>query len=153
MSEGKTLILFDGRCGLCDRVVRFVLRRDRHDRFVFAPLQSPLGIELMSRHGLDARRLDTFGAVQDHGGRAERVRVKGRAGIFLLRRLGGIWSLAAVLGVLPTRLLDGVYDRVARNRFAWFGKLEACRVPTPAERAKFLTLEMEPEAETTRAAT
>lgn len=151
MSDGKTLILFDGRCGLCDRVVRFVLRRDRGDRFVFAPLQSPLGIELMSRHGHDARRLDTFAAVQDHGLPTERVRVKGRAGILVLRQLGGIWSLAAVLGVLPTGLLDFVYDRIARNRFAWFGKVEACRVPTPAERAKFLTLEMEPPAPAARA--
>ena len=69
--------------------------------------------------------------------------MKGRAGLFVLRRLGGAWPLACVFSALPTRVLDFVYDWVARNRIRWFGRVETCLVPTPRDRAKFLTVDME----------
>ena len=142
--SAPVLLLFDGRCGLCNRLVRFVLRRDRHDRFVFAPLQSELATDLLARHGRDSRDLDTFCAVVRRGEPGERVLVKGRAGLFVLRRLGGLWPLTAVLGLLPTALLDVVYDWIARNRIRWFGATDACLVPAPRDRAKFLVTEIAP---------
>jgi predicted DCC family thiol-disulfide oxidoreductase YuxK len=143
--SGAALLLFDGRCGLCNRLVKFVLRRDKRDRFVFAPLQSPLAAEILARHGRDARDLDTLCVVLDRGAPGERVLVKGRAALHVLARLGAAWPLLAALGrPLPTRLLDLLYDFVARRRIRWFGRTETCLVPTPAQRAKFLTTEMTP---------
>jgi predicted DCC family thiol-disulfide oxidoreductase YuxK len=132
------LLLFDGRCGLCNRVVQFVLRRDRHDRFVFAPLQSRVAAEILARHGRDSRKLDTFCVVRDRGLPTETVVVKGRAALLVARTIGGAWALTAPFGVLPTAALDFVYDRVARNRARFFGRTDACVVPSASDRAKFL---------------
>lgn len=138
--SGPSLLLFDGRCGLCNRLVQFVLARDAKDRFVFAPLQSPLAAEILARHGRDARDLDTFCLVDDRDEPAERVLVKGRAALVVLSRLPGGWPvLALFLATLPTPVLDFAYDQVAKRRIAWFGRTEACLVPAPGQRAKFVT--------------
>lgn len=136
------LLLFDGRCGLCNRLVKFVLKRDKKDRFVFAPLQSPIGGEILARHGRDARDLDTFCVVLERGTPNERVLVKGRAAAHVLSRLPAAWPvLAWIARPMPTRVLDFFYDFVAKRRIAWFGRTDGCLVPTPAQRAKFLSLE------------
>jgi predicted DCC family thiol-disulfide oxidoreductase YuxK len=137
------LLLFDGRCGLCNRIVQFVLSRDRRDRFVFAPLQSRVAAEILARHGRDSRALETFCVVRDRGLPAETVVVKGRAALLVARTIGGIWAATAVFGLLPAAVLDFVYDRVARNRARFFGRTDACLVPTERDRAKFLTLELD----------
>jgi predicted DCC family thiol-disulfide oxidoreductase YuxK len=141
--NAAALLLFDGRCGLCDRLVRFVLRRDRRDRFVFAPLQSRLAAEVLARHGRDARALDTFCLVLDRGGPSERVLVRSRAALAVARLLGAPWRALCVLGVLPTSWLDALYDFVARRRRRWFGTVDGCHVPSPRDRAKFLASDME----------
>lgn len=126
--------------------MQFVLRRDRRDRFVFAPLQSRIAADLLARHGRDARTLDTFCIVRDRGLRAESVAVKGRAALLVLRTIGGAWAMTAAFGVLPTPVLDFVYDRVARNRVRIFGKTQSCLVPSERDRVKFLALELEDPA-------
>jgi predicted DCC family thiol-disulfide oxidoreductase YuxK len=118
--------------------VQFILRRDRRDRFRYAALQSDLAQDLLRRHGRDARDLDTVSVVRDHGAPDERVLTKARAIIYVAGRLGFPWALAAVLRILPWRLLDFAYDQVAHRRYRWFGRHDACPLPTPATRAKFL---------------
>ncbi len=132
------LLLYDGVCGLCSRLVQFVLRRDRRDRFRFAALQSPLAEAILTRHGRDPRDLDTVYVVVDHGTEAERVLWKGRAVAFVLTELGGLWAFAHVAKLVPTFVLDGLYTFVAKRRYGWFGKLDACPVPAPKDRVKFL---------------
>ena len=132
------LVLYDGVCGLCNRLVQFVLRRDRRDRFRYAALQSDLAHELLRRHGRNPDDLDTVSVVRDHGAPGEQVLTKARAIIYVARRLGFPWALAAVLRVLPWRLLDFAYDQIAHRRYRWFGRHDACPLPTPATRAKFL---------------
>jgi predicted DCC family thiol-disulfide oxidoreductase YuxK len=119
-----------------------VLARDRRDQFRFAPLQGAIARGLLARHGRALGALDTVYLVLDHGTPAERLLWKGRAALALLERLGGIWSLARVVALLPTSWLDAGYDFVARNRYGWFGRLDACPLPDPRHRAKFL----EPDA-------
>jgi predicted DCC family thiol-disulfide oxidoreductase YuxK len=142
-AAGGLLLLFDGRCGLCNRLVRFVLERDRRDRFTFAPLQSRVAAEILARHGRDARDLDTFCIVRDRGLATESVTAKGRATLLVLRTIGGAWAAASVFGVLPTAVLDFAYDRVAKNRVRLFGRTDACLVPSERDRAKFVTLELD----------
>lgn len=132
------LLLYDGVCGLCDRLNRFVLARDRRDRIVFAPLQGSVARAILARHGRDATALDTVYVVADLEGPAERVLSRARAVLFLLESLGGIWGLARVVERLPSRWLDGAYDLVAGRRYRWFGRSEACIVPPAGHRAKFL---------------
>ncbi len=132
------LVLYDGVCGLCNGFTRFVLRRDKRDRFVFAALQGSLAIELLRRHGRAAADLDTVYVVTGRGSEGERLLERARAVIFVLAGLGGVWGVARIFGVLPARLLDAIYDFVAARRYRWFGRSETCLLPLPRYRAKFI---------------
>jgi predicted DCC family thiol-disulfide oxidoreductase YuxK len=138
MSEHKTLVLYDGVCGLCHAFVRFVLRRDRKDLLRFAPLQSELARELVLRHGGDPDRLSTVYLVDHHGTDNERVRIRGKAALYAIDRLGGAWRILAILRFLPAFLLNLGYGLVAHFRYRLFGKRETCAIPDPSEQAKFL---------------
>lgn len=133
------IILYDGVCGLCDRLVQMVLRQDKHDRFRFAPLQSPFAQEILKRHGLSQSTLDTVYLVLNHGQADERLLAKSDAIVEILHGLGGFWiSEAAIFRVMPTSLRDRLYDAVARNRYRLFGRYDQCMVPHPRYREKFL---------------
>jgi len=131
-------VLYDGVCGLCNRLVQFILKRDRNHRFLFASLQSELAETLLKRHGEDAHDLDTFYVVIDHDKPGERVLMRSDAILHVVRTLGGIWSMASVGSVLPKVIRDAMYGLVARNRYRVFGKHESCMLPSPEHRAKFL---------------
>jgi predicted DCC family thiol-disulfide oxidoreductase YuxK len=132
------LVLYDGICGLCNRLNQFILKRDSRDRFRFAALQSSIAGELLHRYGRDPGDLNTVYLIANYGTRDERLLSKGRAVLFVLRALGGIWSLGRIFELLPSRFLDWLYDVVARRRYRWFGRFDACVVPQPNHRAKFL---------------
>jgi predicted DCC family thiol-disulfide oxidoreductase YuxK len=133
------ILFFDGVCGMCDRIVQFVLRHDRKHVFQFATLQSQFATKKLVPFGKDPSNVDTVYVLADAAGDKPRVLEQGRAILFVLRKLGGAWAvLALVAGILPTVLIDFVYRRVARNRYRVFGKLDTCRVPTADERARFL---------------
>ena len=126
------IVYFDGYCGLCDRFVQFVLRRDRRARYRFAPLQGSTARELLPP-GLDPETSQTV--ILEEGGR---FRIRSDAALAVLAGLGGAWRLVGLLRIVPRPLRDAVYDLVARNRTRWFGRRDQCRVPGPAERDRFL---------------
>jgi predicted DCC family thiol-disulfide oxidoreductase YuxK len=132
------LVLYDGVCGLCNRLNQFTLKRDSGDRFRFAALQSPIAGELLQRYGRDASDLNTVYVIVNYGAPDVRLLSKGRAVLFVLRALGRIWSLARIFELLPSRFVDRLYDLVARRRYRWFGRFDACVVPQPRDRSKFL---------------
>ena len=131
-------MLYDGVCGLCNRLVQFILKRDSRDRFRFASLQSTFGQTILKRHGADPLDLDTFYVVLDYGSPSERLLARSNGVVYALTTLGGIWKIAAVGEVLPKSVCDGLYNLVARNRYRIFGKYESCMLPEPKQRAKFL---------------
>ena len=131
-------MLYDGVCGLCNHLVQFILKRDQNNRFLFASLQSEFAATLLKRHGADARDLDTFYVVIDHGKPGERVLMRSDAILHVVKTLGGIWTLASVGRILPRAIRDAMYRLVARNRYRVFGKHESCMLPSPEHRAKFL---------------
>ena len=128
----KPIVYYDGLCGLCDGFVRFIVARDRGARYRFAPLQ---GETARARLGddLPLDRLRTV--VLDEG---SELRTKSDAALAILAGLGRGWPLLGVLRIIPRPLRDLVYDFVARHRFRWFGKRDACRIPGPEERDRFL---------------
>jgi predicted DCC family thiol-disulfide oxidoreductase YuxK len=126
--------LYDGDCGLCNRVVNFVLDRDARDVFRFAALQSDFGRDQLARHKLPAAALDTVVLIE-----GDRASVRSRAAFRMLSLLGQPWRMLGWLRVLPVALTDAGYDIIARNRIRWFGTADAsCRLMTPALRKKFL---------------
>ncbi len=126
-------VLFDGHCALCNGVVDRLLRWDRHARLRLAPLQSRAGQRLLREHGLDPARRDTLVVIA--GGR---VLLRSDAALAIAARLPAPWSWLRALRVLPRHARDRLYGAVARRRERWFGTRESCRLPTAAERHRFL---------------
>lgn len=134
MRTAHPIVLYDGACGMCNRTVRFVLRRDREGVFRFAALQSRLAERILAGQGIRATELDTLYVVD-----GEEVLARSEAVMFVLRRLGGIWkAVAEVLRFLPRGMRDGMYGAVARNRCRVFGKYEVCPAPSEQERGRFV---------------
>ena len=138
MSAAKHLILYDGVCGLCNGLVRFVLPRDRKDRFRFAALQGETARRLLKPFGRAPDDLDSFYVIADYESAAPRLLERDRASLFVLARLGFLWNLSVVLRVVPGFLRRPVYNFIARRRYAWFGRYDACPLPPPDARRKFL---------------
>jgi len=136
--DPNPIVLYDGVCGLCNHLVQFLLKRDKRNRFRFASLQSEFAQAAMIRHGVDPHDLDTVYVVKDHNQPAETLLARSDAILYMLKQLGGIWSVARVGRVLPQTLRDAIYKIVARNRYRVFGKHESCMLPEPQHRARFL---------------
>ncbi len=132
------IILYDGVCGLCDRFVQFVLKRDAAATFRFAPLQSAFAGKLLARHGVDHADLNTVYLVLDAEGPGERLLQKSKAVFTVLSRLGPGWRLLALLRVLPAFLLDPFYSLVASVRYRLFGRFDACALPSKEWRSRFI---------------
>jgi predicted DCC family thiol-disulfide oxidoreductase YuxK len=135
--DGRHLVLYDGLCGLCDRAVSFLLRVDRGGVLSFAPLQGEAAAVLRRRLEVP-ESLDSMLFVRDAGGAGERVLVRSSGVLAALDAVGRGWRIVAWLRLVPRPLRDAVYDFVARRRTRWFGRLEACRVPSAEQRARFL---------------
>ncbi len=129
-SEAR-VVLFDGVCGLCNRTVNTLLAIDLEGRLRFAPLQGEYARDCL---GAEARA-DLESIVYLRGD--ERYD-RSDAVLWICRDLGGPWALAVVFLSIPRPLRDGLYNFIARNRYAIFGKIEACRIPSPEERARSL---------------
>jgi predicted DCC family thiol-disulfide oxidoreductase YuxK len=128
----ERIVVFDGVCNLCSGWVRFVLRHDVRGRLRFAPLQSSTGRELLVRNGVDPADAQTFLLVD-----GDTVYTRSDAALEIVKDLGA-WRWLGVFGILPRGLRDWVYSSIARNRYRWFGKREACFVPTAEQRARFI---------------
>jgi predicted DCC family thiol-disulfide oxidoreductase YuxK len=135
---GNHLLLYDGVCGLCNRLNQFVLRRDPAGVFVFAPLQSEAGRSALARFGRSAVDLDTFYVVTNYCSDSPALLSKAAAGLFVMRMLGAPWRWLGLLIVFPDVLLDAVYDLIARHRYRLFGRSETCLVPAAEYRRRFL---------------
>lgn len=133
LTPASPLLLFDGVCTLCNAAVDFVMRHDRTGRIRFASLQSEAGQAVLREAGLPEGYADSLVLVD-----AGVVWTKSDAALHLARLMGGAWSLAAPLLAIPRAARDAVYDAIAARRYEWFGKREACRLPSPEERARFV---------------
>lgn len=133
MSDASAVILFDGVCNLCDGFVQFVIARDPAARFRFAALQSGVGQELLRSYGIKvAATPESIVLIENN-----HIYTHSQAVLRILRQLSG-WRWLYGFVVLPRVLRDAAYRWVARNRYRWFGRQDACLIPTPALQARFL---------------
>ncbi len=130
------ILLYDGTCGLCDASVQFVLACDRAGVFRFAALHSAAASRALESFGGRPADLTTFYLID-----GPRLRTRADAALAVAHALGWPWWLAGALRIVPLAWLDRVYDFVARHRHRVFGGAQACRVPRPEERARFLDAE------------
>jgi predicted DCC family thiol-disulfide oxidoreductase YuxK len=133
------IILYDGVCGLCNRLVQFILKHDHDGRLRFASLQSDFSARVLSRHGINNTDLDTFHVVLNYEQPDERVLSRSDAVLQVGRELGGRWkALAVIAQPLPRVVRDPLYRLIARYRYRVFGKYDACMLPDPSQRDRFL---------------
>ena len=135
VSEGP-LVLYDGVCNLCTWWVRFVLEHEREPTFRFAALQSAVARELAVAHGHDlstAADPESVLLVEDG-----RIYERSTAALRITRGFRWPYRWLYAFVVVPRPLRDAVYAWIARHRYRWFGRKDACLVPTPELKARFL---------------
>lgn len=127
------VLLFDGECVLCSGTVRFILQRERDHAIRFVTAQSAAGQALLRHYGLRRDDWESVVFVED-----DTPLFKSAAFFAVLRHLRFPWPLLRAAWIVPRPLRDWVYDRVARNRYDWFGRRDECFVPAPEQRGRFL---------------
>jgi predicted DCC family thiol-disulfide oxidoreductase YuxK len=143
MSGGGSnpIVLYDGVCGLCNRLVQFVLKNDRNGVFRFASLQSKLAEQILVRHRLRSESLETVYVVLNYGLAEERLLSRLQAVVYVLQQMSRpLVYVSVILRVLPAPIQKFLYGLIARNRYRVFGRHETCPLPDSATRSKFLDL-------------
>jgi predicted DCC family thiol-disulfide oxidoreductase YuxK len=140
ITNSNTLVLYDGVCGLCNRLNQFLLKRDPTDHFLFASLQSNFAASLLAKYHINNVDLDTFYVLTNFGQPSQRLLARSDAALHVLGRVGGVWGLLRIGGALPKSLRDSLYNVIARNRYSIFGKYDVCMLPEERYRKKFLDL-------------
>ena len=129
----SAIILFDGVCNFCNGSVNFIIERDKTGYFKFAPLQSEAGEKLLQENGVDKAQTDSVILIEDG-----KVYTHSTAALKIARKLEGKWSWLSHLSIVPRFIRDGFYKLFAKYRYKMFGKQEACMLPTPEVRERFL---------------
>ena len=133
--KSKQLILFDGVCNLCNSSVLYVIKNDTKNQFLFAPLQSEIGQEIINAFNIDVLQTDSILLFDP---KAHRIYSKSTAALRIAKQLKFPNMLMSIFFIIPTGIRNWIYDYIARNRYKWFGKKEACMIPTPELKARFM---------------
>ncbi|NRB60950.1 MAG: thiol-disulfide oxidoreductase DCC family protein [Winogradskyella sp.] len=136
MPKDKELILFDGVCNLCNSSVLYVIKRDQNNRFLFAPLESETGQAVIKKFNIDTDAIDSILLYKPKN---DKIFFKSTAALQVGKHLGFPLNLASIFFIIPTFIRNWVYDYVAKNRYKWYGKKDACMIPTPELKSKFLS--------------
>ncbi len=133
--KNKKLILFDGVCNLCNSSVQYVIKHDKNNMFMFAPLQSNIGKKIIENFNIDTQKVDSILLYTPKKG----IDYKSTAALKIANNLGFPQSIMSVFFIAPPVIRNWVYNYIAKNRYTWYGKKEACMIPTPELQSKFLS--------------
>jgi predicted DCC family thiol-disulfide oxidoreductase YuxK len=133
METNHPILFFDGVCNLCDASVQRVIKADKKGVFRFASLQSEAAQEMLADSDLNPTELKSVILLHQ-----DRFYTRSNAVLESARLLGGGWSLLYVFKIIPPFLRNAAYVLIARNRYRWFGKKDACMIPTPDLKSRFL---------------
>jgi predicted DCC family thiol-disulfide oxidoreductase YuxK len=138
-AQGSHLVLYDGVCGLCTRLLQFLLTHDHRAVFNFASLQGSAGKAMVARCGSHTgESAASFYVFANYRTPEARVFTRSDAALFVAGELDWPWKAAVLMRVLPRPLLDRVYDGVARTRYRVFGRHEQCLAPHPEFIRRFI---------------
>jgi predicted DCC family thiol-disulfide oxidoreductase YuxK len=132
----QNIIFFDGVCGLCSRMVDFVLREDHQRIFLYSPLQGET-FRSVERDHPGTQDTDSIFVLR-RGLEKDILLQKSDALIYIVDNLPRYRWLAVIGRILPTPIRDAAYGIIAATRYRIWGKRDSCRIPTPEERARFL---------------
>lgn len=125
--------MFDGVCNLCNGFVNFLIVRDKQNKFQFGSLQSPVVADLLRKHNFLTNDLSTVILLEEG-----KLYYQSTAVLRILRQMGGAWPLLYAFIIIPKPLRDFIYNMIAKHRYKLFGRQDACMIPTPELRAKFV---------------
>nr|WP_321225983.1 DUF393 domain-containing protein [uncultured Psychroserpens sp.] len=134
LPTNKQLILFDGVCNLCNSSIQYVIKHDKKNLFMFVPLQSNIGQDIINEYKIDPKKTDSILLYSNENGLSS----KSTAALKVAKHLGFPRNLMSVFFTVPAFIRNWVYDYIAKNRYKWYGKKEACMIPTPELKSKFL---------------
>ncbi len=126
-------ILFDGICNFCNSSVNYVIDHDPTGYFKFAALQSEDGEKLKKKFGIDSIQTDSVILIEN-----EMAYSRSTAALKVAKKLNGPASLLYAFIIIPRPIRDLLYDQFAKRRYKFFGERDACMMPTPEVRARFL---------------
>ncbi|HSF45866.1 MAG TPA: thiol-disulfide oxidoreductase DCC family protein [Chitinophagaceae bacterium] len=127
------VIYFDGVCNLCSGAVQFILKHDKKNIFRFASLQGAAGQSMLAENNFPADHFKTF-ILEENG----RIFTRSTAALRIAKLLGGPWSFLYGFIIVPPFFRDSIYNLISKNRYTWFGRKEACWLPTPEWQHRFL---------------
>lgn len=128
----ERIVLFDGVCNYCNAMVNFIIRHDPEKKYKFATLQSDIGKKFLAEHVI-GKDVDSVILIED--GRAF---THSTAGLRIARNLSGIYSLSYAFIVIPAFIRNWAYKLFAKYRYRLFGRTDACMIPTPNVKERFL---------------
>ncbi len=135
LPTNKKIILFDGVCNFCNDAVLKIIRYDKNNQFVFASLQSDIGIKITNHLGIDTSKIDSIVLYEPNVS----YDIKSSAALKIMKEFGGFWNVSQIFWALPKGFRNVVYDFIAKNRYKWFGKKESCMIPSKEVQERFLS--------------
>ncbi|MGJ5640962.1 thiol-disulfide oxidoreductase DCC family protein [Formosa sp. S-31] len=132
--KNEYLVLFDGVCNLCESSVLFIIKHDKKNKFKFSPLESDISRFIISTHQIDTKKTDSILLYTPD----KKLYAKSTAALKIAAQLGFPINLLSLFLILPKLIRDYVYSFMAKHRYRWFGKKEACLVPTSDLKSKFI---------------
>lgn len=127
------VILFDGVCKLCNAWSAFIIRHDNDRVFKLCSVQSAQGQAVLAHFGYPTDHFDTMLYVE--GGHCYQ---KSDAFLRIVNQIGRPWSLLKAFKLIPAGPRDWCYDRIARNRYRWFGRYDVCVLPDADHSFRYL---------------
>lgn len=134
LPKHKKLIIFDGVCNLCQTSVQYVIKHDKKNVFMFTALQSEVGKQIIKKFKIDTIKMDSIILFCPDNG----IHYKSTAALKIASLLGFPTNMLTIFLVIPAFIRNWVYDYIAKNRYKWYGKKNACMIPTPDLKNKFL---------------
>jgi predicted DCC family thiol-disulfide oxidoreductase YuxK len=130
----NAIVLFDGECKFCNGSVNFIIEHDPNMYFKFAPSQSDVAQELFAKYKVDKANIDSLVLIEN-----EEVYLYSTGALRIARHLSGAWPIFYGFIIVPAAIRNFFYKQFAKYRIKLFGKMEACMIPTPEVRSRFLT--------------
>lgn len=129
------IIYYDGVCIFCSKWVRLVIKYDKHEQFLFCPIQSERADHLRGQGIISADDVDSIVLEMEDG----RCLLKSTASLTTFRYLAYPAKLLSLGLIIPRPIRDFIYDFIGQRRYKIFGKLDSCPVPDPEVRSRFLS--------------
>lgn len=130
--EKSKIVFFDGVCHLCMGSVQFLLKRNKSENLYFSAIGSETFQSLLPK--------DSYSNLPDSilFWKEGTLYLESDAVLQITRELGFPWFLFYGFYFLPRFLRNPLYRFIAKHRYQWFGKAEACMIPSPNIKKRFL---------------